>query len=76
MGDREECEMISQRWLALREEERWWLYSKTAAEAGEADQREKGWRIALYYMLSDGLHQEKKPEIKERAKTTFKQSDS
>lgn len=52
----DECEVISQRWLALREEERWWLYSKTAAEAGEADQRDKGWRKALYCMLSDGTN--------------------
>ena len=43
-----------QNWLGLRPEERWWLYSKTAAEAGEADQRDKGWRKALYCMLSDG----------------------
>ena len=50
----EECEIISQRWLALREEERWWLYSKTMAEAGEAKQKDKGWRKALYCMLSDG----------------------
>jgi len=59
-----ECEIISQRWLALREEERWWLYSKTAAEAGEFDQKDKGWRIALYYMLSDGLNSENKPKVK------------
>jgi hypothetical protein len=30
----EECLVICQKWLALRPEERWWLYSKTASEAG------------------------------------------
>ena len=40
----------------------------TAAAAGESDQKDKGWRIALYYMLSDGLNSENKPKIKEAAK--------
>ncbi|HHH6370735.1 TPA: anti-phage-associated DUF3780 domain-containing protein, partial [Escherichia coli] len=33
----DECLVICQKWLALRPEERWWLYSKTAAEAGRDD---------------------------------------
>ncbi len=50
----EECAVICQKWLALRPEERWWLYSKTASEAGKADQTNRGWRKALYCSLSDG----------------------
>ena len=50
----EECAVICQKWLALRPEERWWLYSKTAAEAGHDSQSQSGWRKALYCALSDG----------------------
>ena len=36
----DQCAIICQKWLALRPEERWWLYSKTASEAGLEDQVE------------------------------------
>ena len=49
-----ECQIICQRWKVLRPEERWWLFMKTASEAGQADQKERGWRKALYCALSDG----------------------
>jgi len=49
----EECPVICQKWLALRPEERWWLFSKTAAEAGKDSQKDRGWRKALYCALSD-----------------------
>ena len=52
----------------MRPEERWWLYSKTAAEAGRDNQTQRGWRKALYCALSDGanikLETKKKPKIK------------
>ena len=51
-----ECVIICQKWLALRPEERWWLYSKTASEAGHDDQSDRGWRKALYCALSDGTN--------------------
>ncbi|MEH5099317.1 DUF3780 domain-containing protein [Atlantibacter hermannii] len=64
----DECLIICQKWLALRPEERWWLYSKTAAEAGRDDQTQRGWRKALYCALSDGakikLEIQKKPKSK------------
>lgn len=64
----DECLMICQKWLAMRPEERWWLYSKTAAEAGRDDQTQRGWRKALYCALSDGsnikLDLKKKPKTK------------
>ena len=40
----EECLVIAQKWMALRPEERWWLYSKTASEAGHDNQSQRGWR--------------------------------
>ncbi|PHA80997.1 hypothetical protein COF68_16770 [Bacillus toyonensis] len=52
----DECPVICQKWLALRPEERWWLYSKTASEAGLDSQSERGWRKALYCALSDGTN--------------------
>ncbi|MFY2185221.1 anti-phage-associated DUF3780 domain-containing protein [Escherichia coli] len=64
----DECLVICQKWLALRPEERWWLYSKTAAEAGRDDQTQRGWRKAVYCALSDGanikLETKKKPKSK------------
>ena len=51
-----ECLVICQKWLALRPEERWWLYSKTASEAGCDNQSQRGWRKALYCALSDGTN--------------------
>ncbi|HHP7425756.1 TPA: anti-phage-associated DUF3780 domain-containing protein [Enterobacter roggenkampii] len=64
----DECLVICQKWLALRPEERWWLYSKTAAEAGRDDQTQRGWRKALYCALSDGanikLETKKRPKSK------------
>lgn len=64
----EECLVIVQKWLALRPEERWWLYSKTASEAGLFFDTQRGWRKALYCALADGenvkLSQKVKPKMK------------
>ncbi len=66
----DECLIICQKWLALRPEERWWLYSKTASEAGRHEQTRSGWRKALYCALSDGesitLPPRKKPVRKKK----------
>jgi len=66
----EECLIICQKWLALRPEERWWLYSKTASEAGSSKETQRGWRKALYCALSDGtnirLEQKVKPKNKKK----------
>jgi hypothetical protein len=50
----EQCSVICTKWTALRPEERWWLFSVTAAEGGLSGDRERGWRKALFYALSDG----------------------
>ncbi len=40
-------------WLALRPEERWWLFGMTAISTGGINDGEKGWRIALRHALGD-----------------------
>lgn len=40
-------------WLALRQEERWWLFGVTATTAGGLNDRGRGWRMALRYALGD-----------------------
>lgn len=56
----DECKAIAAKWAALKPEERWWLFSQTVAEAGLADDRDAGWRKALYYALSSGKSESKK----------------
>ncbi|NJD03474.1 MAG: DUF3780 domain-containing protein [Ruminiclostridium sp.] len=51
----EEIPVICSKWTALRPEERWWLFSMTVAEAGIPDDKDRGWRKALYFALSDGI---------------------
>jgi hypothetical protein len=59
----DECSIICQKWLALRPEERWWLYSKTSTEARLANQTSRGWRKALYCALSDGENIQAPPKV-------------
>lgn len=40
-------------WLALRPEERWWLFGMTAATVGAPEDAGRGWRMALKYALGD-----------------------
>lgn len=47
--------VVCARWVALRPEERWWLFAMTVAEAGNPDDRDRGWRVALRAALSDEL---------------------
>jgi len=46
--------VICNKWAALRPEERWWLFSMTAAESGLPADTNRGWRRALFFALSDG----------------------
>jgi hypothetical protein len=50
----DECKAIAARWSAFRPEERWWLFSQTVAEAGLAEDTNRGWRKALYYAMVGG----------------------
>lgn len=40
-------------WLALRPEERWWLFGMTAMSTGGVNDGDKGWRVALRHALGD-----------------------
>ncbi len=40
-------------WIGLRPEERWWLYSATAAATGFPEQGDIGWRKALRFALTE-----------------------
>jgi len=40
-------------WEGLAPEERWWLYTMTAAATGQAQQRNIGWRKALRFALTE-----------------------
>ncbi len=40
-------------WLALRPEERWWLFGMTAMSTGGLHDGDKGWRLALRHALGD-----------------------
>lgn len=40
-------------WLALRPEERWWLFGMTAMTTGGINDGTKGWRLALRHALGD-----------------------
>jgi hypothetical protein len=40
-------------WLALKAEERWWLFGMTAMSTGGLSDGQKGWRLALRHALGD-----------------------
>jgi len=40
-------------WEGLAPEERWWLYTMTAAATGQAQQKNIGWRKALRFALTE-----------------------
>lgn len=40
-------------WLALRPEERWWLFGMTAMSTGGVNDGGRGWRLALRHALGD-----------------------
>jgi hypothetical protein len=42
-----------QNWLGLSPEERWWLYTMTAAQSGHHSKRNIGWRKAVRYALTE-----------------------
>jgi hypothetical protein len=51
--DPEKTGIAVRNWLALRPEERWWLFGMTAVATGGIGDGEKGWRAALRYALGD-----------------------
>lgn len=53
-ANEDQLPIICRKWSALRPEERWWLFSKTVAEAGLPEDTKRGWRRALFSAFSDG----------------------
>lgn len=54
-------------WLALRPEERWWLFGMTAMTTGGINDGHKGWRLALRHALGDvAQHESLKPIAKKK----------
>jgi len=51
--DPEKISIAVRNWLALRPEERWWLFGMTAIATGGVQDADKGWRVALRYALGD-----------------------
>ena len=51
--DTEKIPVAVRNWLALRPEERWWLFGMTAMSTGGPADAGKGWRLALKHALGD-----------------------
>lgn len=76
----EQCEVAIRNWLGLKPEERWWLYTMTAASTGMAHQAGLGWRAALAKALCFGTKRDVfslgvltgKGELPPRKNTGFK----
>ena len=63
----EQIRIAVRNWLALRPEERWWLFGMTAVATGGLQDADKGWRVALRYALGDVAQNELlKPRLEMR----------
>lgn len=51
--DPEKIPVAVRNWLAMRPEERWWLFGMTAMSTGGLMDAGRGWRIALKHALGD-----------------------
>ncbi|MDH4571704.1 anti-phage-associated DUF3780 domain-containing protein [Salinicola acroporae] len=51
--DMDKIPVAVRNWLALRPEERWWLFGMTAMSTGGVKDGYKGWRLALRHALGD-----------------------
>lgn len=51
--DRDNISTAVRNWLALRPEERWWLFSMAAMSTGGINDGDSGWRLALRHALGD-----------------------
>ena len=63
-------------WLALRPEERWWLFGMTAMSTGGINDGEKGWRLALRHALGDVAQSEQlKPRERKIIRNQIQEPD-
>ena len=56
--EKENIPIAVRNWLALRPEERWWLFGMTAMNTGGVHDGGKGWRLALRHALGDLAYNE------------------
>lgn len=64
-------------WLALRPEERWWLFGMTAMSTGGIKDGEKGWRLALRHALGDVAQSEQlKPRERKIVRNQIQEPDA
>lgn len=63
-------------WLALRPEERWWLFGMTAMTTGGINDGNKGWRLALRHALGDVAQHELFKPLAQKSKTLSSEKDS
>lgn len=63
-------------WLALRPEERWWLFGMTAMSTGGINDGEQGWRLALRHALGDVAQSEQlKPRERKIVRNQIQEPD-
>lgn len=74
--DMEKIPVAVRNWLALRPEERWWLFGMTAMSTGGINDGEKGWRIALRHALGDVAQSEQlKPRERKIVRNQIQEPD-
>jgi len=62
--DMDKIPVAVRNWLALRPEERWWLFGMTSMSTGGVNDGHKGWRLALRHALGDvAQHEVFKPQL-------------
>jgi len=74
--DMEKVPVAVRNWLALRPEERWWLFGMTAMSTGGINDGEKGWRLALRHALGDVAQSEQlKPRERKIVRNQIQEPD-
>lgn len=74
--DMEKIPVAVRNWLALRPEERWWLFGMTAMSTGGVNDGEKGWRLALRHALGDIAQSEQlKPRERKIVRNQIQEPD-
>lgn len=74
--DMEKIPVAVRNWLALRPEERWWLFGMTAMSTGGIHDGEKGWRLALRHALGDVAQSEQlKPRERKIVRNQIQEPD-
>lgn len=53
LADTELVPAAIKNWVGLKPEERWWLFTITAAATGRVEDSDRGWRKALRYALTE-----------------------